>query len=165
MLTTSDASSSSIGENYFAYVGGVYQCWRGSISNINFFDNGNVAFESRADFIAKDLAPCCSGVTGWWTADNISLPNTILSFVSDSSTSASDSGSTLSSNAIIGIAVGGGVGLLSLIAGLLYWKSAFSLFGNSSGNASVVDVEKQAVNNYEVVRIDGAEHVGKTDGC
>ena len=62
---------------------GPYQCWGGSISNINFFGNQKAAFKSRPDYIAGDLTPCCSstnyyaesGITGSTSSSIIGTPS------------------------------------------------------------------------------------------
>ena len=55
-LTTSE------NEEYFAYIGGVYQCWRGDITVSNIFDNAK-QFTERADY--EDLRPCCNSMEHW----------------------------------------------------------------------------------------------------
>lgn len=54
-------------ENYFAYIGGVYQCWRGDINVSKIFNNAK-AFTERADY--HDLRPCCNSMEHW-TASGI----------------------------------------------------------------------------------------------
>jgi hypothetical protein len=55
-------------QNYFAYIGGVYQCWRGDIKVSNIFNNAK-QFTERADY--QDLRPCCNSMEHW-TASGIS---------------------------------------------------------------------------------------------
>jgi hypothetical protein len=60
--------TTSLNAEYFAYIGGVYQCWRGDITVSNIFDNAK-QFTERADY--EDLRPCCNSVEHW-TASGIS---------------------------------------------------------------------------------------------
>eukprot|EP01035_Chromulina_nebulosa_P017552 gene17552-23116_t len=49
----------NIDESYYAYIGGVYQCWRGNISVAEFFGNFHVdTIEERADY--NSILPCCN---------------------------------------------------------------------------------------------------------
>jgi hypothetical protein len=91
-LTSDSNSINGVGRQYYAYVGGVHQCWRGNISGLNFFNN-DVAFESRADF--QDLRPCC-GMTEYYTASGYTINGAAASSPTSSPTSLSTTGTSLS---------------------------------------------------------------------
>lgn len=61
-------SSKSSSNTFYAYIGGVYKCWKGDITNSHIFDN-SVPFGQRADY--EDLKPCCDS-SKYWTAPGIS---------------------------------------------------------------------------------------------
>jgi hypothetical protein len=75
---TGDAvSQGGNGKQYYGYVFGVHQCWKGNITEANFFvttdtSTGLNGLAARSD--ADDLRPCC-GSTDYYTASGYYLPD------------------------------------------------------------------------------------------